>query len=83
VVVVSASVVDVDILVVVVDVVTVVVVGSLRAASTNEVGEAAPLPESHAAAINNIVSANAQIRLRIVKLLCHPCVVVGRNADAP
>ena len=64
-VVVSASVVDVDVLVVVVDVVTVVVVGLLRPASTNDEGEAVPSPESHAAAINSIVSANAQIRLRM------------------
>jgi hypothetical protein len=65
VVVVAASVVDVEVLVVVVDVATVVVVGSLRPASTNEVGEAVPSPESHAAPINSIVSANAQIRLRM------------------
>ena len=82
VVVVSASVVVVDVLEVEVDVVT-VVVGSLRPASTNEVGVAVPSPESHAAAMNNIVSANAQTRLRIVKLLCHPCVVVGRIAGDP
>ena len=80
--VVAASVVDVDVLVVV-DSVTVVVVGSLRPASTSDVAVAAPSLESHAAAMNNIVSANAQIRLRIVKLPCHPCVVVGRIASAP
>ena len=82
--VVVASVVDVLVVEVeVVEVVTVLVVGSLRPASTTDVAVAVPSLESQAAAMNNIVSASAQIRLRIVKLLCHPCVVVGRNADAP
>jgi hypothetical protein len=67
--VVAASVVDVDVLAV--ESVTVVVVGSLRPASTSDVAVAAPSLESHAAAMNNIVIANAQIRLRIVKLPCH------------
>jgi hypothetical protein len=60
-----ASVVDVAVLVVVVDVVTVLVVASLRPASTIDVAVAAPSLESHAAAMNKIVSANAQIRLRM------------------
>jgi hypothetical protein len=61
VVVVASSVVEVDVLV---DVVTVFDVASLRPASTCVVGVAVA-PESHAAAINSIVSANAQIRLRM------------------
>jgi hypothetical protein len=73
----------VDVLVVVVDVVDVLVVASLRPASTTDVAGAAPSLESQAAAMNSIVSAKAQIRLRIVKLLCHPCVVVGRNETVP
>ena len=56
-----ASVVDVVALVVPVDV---EVVLSSRPASITEVGTAAPSPESHAAAMSNMVSANAQIRLR-------------------
>lgn len=81
VVVVVASVV-VDVLVVVVDVVAVLVVGSLRPASMIEVAVAELSLESHAAATNSIVSANAQIRLRMISSLCHPCVVVGRFAKA-
>jgi hypothetical protein len=54
-----------DVLVVVIDVVTVLVVGSSRPASTSDVAVAAPSLESQAAAMNSIASANAEIRLRM------------------
>jgi hypothetical protein len=75
VVVVAASVVvDVDV-VVLVDVVNSVDVGSSRAAPSCEVGAALPPCESQAAATTARMTANAQIRLRMIDPSVPPRVV--------